>query len=1035
MIYFRCRPLNGRCGPIVVNSPFEAKTKFRIKLSQARRNDCFYTAVGRRFVRKENEVIKFVKKHIKKVDHEAMSISKITKFLRLNKHLDVRINVFFLEDEDCFPIYRSRNSKARNVVNLLLYKTMRGESVFHHFALIPDLSKFTRNMYRKDGKTSYQKSYMCENCSNTFSIRTTFIKHQRECFKNEPENILLQPDGCTIKFTKFLAKFRKPFVGYLDFESKHIETDGTCVKCKNLSSCIHRTTITAVQTPIAYSLVILDFEDEIFFSKSYAGEDCIDNLIDAFVDISERLEFLNDNPKKMIFTDRNKRHFLNATHCHICEEPFDEENDGTNIQVRDHDHYLGHYLGAAHLKCNFSRCIQKEIPVFCHNFSGYDSHLIIKAIKNDKRIWRMSAIPYNTEKLRTLTLNNIQMLDSWSFLQGSLGELVDNLAKSESKFPILKQSGLFKTEEQFKLLLKKGVFPYEFLTSIDILKKTKQIPERSAFYNTLTDSHISDSDYEHAQQVFKVMKCKSMYSYMMLYMKLDTFLLADVFTEFRNTMISKMVLDPANFISLPSYAYECMLRYTGVEIDHITDLEVYFMMSQNIRGGFSFISSRIETSTNYNTGEEEHCIDYLDANNLYGGAQSRALPVSDYRFLKKKDFNKIDIANLSEESKTGYIFEVDLDYPKELHGEHRSFPLAPEKMIISNDLLSPYQKHCQNLLNLSNIKVPKLVATFREREKYVIHGQNLKLYLKLGMKLTKIHRVLAFTQSKFLKKFIDFCTKMRSESKTEFGKRMYKLVANSNYGKFIENKSKHLQVIFCSTAEFLRKWIMSPRYSSFRIINDELVAIFLKKATTRITQAYLIGFSILELSKEFMYRSYYEYIKPRLGKECRVLMSDTDSLFLASKYKKNNLDSLRDILDTSNFEKNHPLYTLKNKAQLGFFKSETGSNKIARFIGLRSKCYAFELKNFDYHTKCKGVKKTFRKKIPVSAFAKCLEEICSYDTTQYTLNSKNHQIQLAKQRKLCFSSFDDKTYLLNCGLHSLPYFSSEIRKNEKCQFC
>lgn len=261
-------------------------------------------------------------------------------------------------------------------------------------------------------------------------------------------------------------------------------------------------------------------------------------------------------------------------------------------------------------------------------------------------------------------------------------------------------------------------------------------------------------------------------------------------------------------------------------------------------------------------------------------------------------------------------------------------------------------------------------------------------------------------------------------------------MANSVYGKFIENKSKHMSVLFCSTAKYLRKWIVSPRYSNFKIINDSLVAVFLKKAAVKATQAYAIGFSILDLSKEFMFRSYYTKIKPFLGETCKVLMSDTDSLFLSVQSEKEPHSKIKHILDTSNFDTDHPLYSIANKSKLGFFKSETGSKKIARFIGLRSKCYAFEVENAKAQTKCKGIVKSFRRKIPISAYEKCLKEIQSHTTTQYILRSKTHEIQLAKQKKLCFSSYDDKLFMLPCGIHTLPYGSHEITTNLfACTFC
>lgn len=164
---------------------------------------------------------------------------------------------------------------------------------------------------------------------------------------------------------------------------------------------------------------------------------------------------------------------------------------------------------------------------------------------------------------------------------------------------------------RFHLFL--GVFPYDFAESYDILEKTFQLPTKEQFFNKLTDSQISDSDYEHALNVFKKFEITNMLEYNNLYMKLDTFLLADVFLNFRNAMFDKFKLDACNYVSLPTFSYDCMLKLTKVEIEQISDIDMYLMMTQNIRGGLSFIGQRME-----NAEEEENprTMLYYDANNL-----------------------------------------------------------------------------------------------------------------------------------------------------------------------------------------------------------------------------------------------------------------------------------------------------------------------------------------------------------------------------------------------------------------------------------
>ena len=157
------------------------------------------------------------------------------------------------------------------------------------------------------------------------------------------------------------------------------------------------------------------------------------------------------------------------------------------------------------------------------------------------------------------------------------------------------------------------MFPYDFAESYEVLRDSKEIPSKAQFFNKLTDSAVSDSDYDHAKKVFKTFKCRSMMDYNNLYMKLDTYLLADVFLNFRNAMYDRFGLDACNYISLPSFSYDCMLKLTGVKIDQISDVDMYLMLTQNIRGGLSFIGQRMETA---DEPEDPRTMLYYDANNL-----------------------------------------------------------------------------------------------------------------------------------------------------------------------------------------------------------------------------------------------------------------------------------------------------------------------------------------------------------------------------------------------------------------------------------
>ena len=138
-------------------------------------------------------------------------------------------------------------------------------------------------------------------------------------------------------------------------------------------------------------------------------------------------------------------------------------------------------------------------------------------------------------------------------------------------------------------------------------------------------------------------------------------------------------------------------------------------------------------------------ITYLDKNNLYGGSMSEYLPYEQFEWLENID--GFDVNSINEKSEIGYFLGVDLEYPDELHELHNDYPLAPEKLVVTNDMLS---KYCKKIVDKYDIKVggvKKLILNLRNKTKFVLHYRNLQLYLSLGIKLIKIHRVLKFKQS------------------------------------------------------------------------------------------------------------------------------------------------------------------------------------------------------------------------------------------------------------------------------------------------
>ena len=137
------------------------------------------------------------------------------------------------------------------------------------------------------------------------------------------------------------------------------------------------------------------------------------------------------------------------------------------------------------------------------------------------------------------------------------------------------------------------------------------------------------------------------------------------------------------------------------------------------------------------------------------------LPYGGFKWVK--DVDNFNVNSISENSSTECILEIDLKYPDELHELHNDYPLAPEKRAIPYEMLPNYCKKIADEYGIKVGDVKKLIPNLGDKNNYVIHYRNLQLNLSLGMKLTKIHRLLKFKHSDWMKKYIDFNTEKRKK--------------------------------------------------------------------------------------------------------------------------------------------------------------------------------------------------------------------------------------------------------------------------------
>ena len=179
-----------------------------------------------------------------------------------------------------------------------------------------------------------------------------------------------------------------------------------------------------------------------------------------------------------------------------------------------------------------------------------------------------------------------------------------------------------------------------------------------------------------------------------------------------------------------------MLKMTNIKLELMIDVDMFQFIEKGMRGGVSYIANRYGKANNkymkdYDKNAQSKYIMYLDANNLYSWAMSQYLPTGNFMWMSDKEIDKIDLGRYKPDGKKGLIPEVDLEYPQELHNLHNDYPVAPEKLKVSNNMLSRYCKKIAEKYNISIGQVNKLIPTLKAKKEYVLHYRNLLYTLSL----------------------------------------------------------------------------------------------------------------------------------------------------------------------------------------------------------------------------------------------------------------------------------------------------------------
>ena len=379
-----------------------------------------------------------------------------------------------------------------------------------------------------------------------------------------------------------------------------------------------------------------------------------------------------------------------------------------------------------------------------------------------------------------------------------------------------------------------------------------------------------------------------------------------------------------------------------------------------------------------------------------------------HRFLWKKveDFTPEKIDMLVKNDKGAYLLEVDVEYPKELHENHNELPFLTERMKIG--------------------RVENLLPNLKDKKGYLVHIKALDQALKHGLKLRKVHRVIEFQQSRWMKAYIMLNTRLRKDAKNEFEKDFFKLMNNSVFGKTMENIRNHKDMKLVTSDKKYLKYVMKPNFKDGHPFSKHLFAVEMGKTEITMNKPVYLGQAILDLSKTLMYEFHYDYMRSKYGSKVNLCYMDTESFVYEIETECFYRDIAKDVkkrFDTKGYSKddNRPLPIGENKKVIDPMKDELRGKIMTDFVALRAKMYAYRKIDKEVEEKrCKGTKKcVVSEGLTFDDYKTCLLNGETVYREQMLLENKKHEVYTVNKHKIALNRDDDKRLVQADGITTL----------------
>ena len=464
---------------------------------------------------------------------------------------------------------------------------------------------------------------------------------------------------------------------------------------------------------------------------------------------------------------------------------------------------------------------------------------------------------------------------------------------------------------------------------------------------------------------------------------------------------------------------------------------------------------------------------YLDANNLYGGAMHRMMPyelvgVPDRQAVMEKinrDPNEW-VLSLKTFGKYGFFIECDIEAPVELHDKFNDLPFFPvQKAGMYSDGIKKYAEKNDIMDKVKEVNTPKLICDLVPRQKYLVHYSLLQLGIQQGYRVTHIHHIIRFKQAPFIFEYVNMLSEKRAKSKTTVEKNLYKLLANSTYGKFVETGLKRMKVKFANTWNERETIIQKHGYDMIAgttMYSENLIGIKLNTPVRKVVKPFFIGFAILDMSKHIIYDFYYNVLKTTFD-NVELLGQDTDSLIVQLSDKGNIVHKMCDMyksfdfseldntsyfygelvkyyeheVDKSKFPSLSRFLNFNKKLPRHIFKDEHNGHRITEFVGLRPKMYCLVDEKQVIHNAAKGVPHNLvidgeRMSVKnIELYKRVLEaekkEDAVIEGSFKRINNQAFDITTKEQTKTLMTCTDNKRWILDDNVHTLAFGNYRLK--------